>query len=102
MRVFDAYVDGNGQRWELLYDEQLITKRDAAGEAVHGERGPELTTQVENFRFRKEGTQEWLVLPPFADILEDAKVTLCMFDEDEESGALTYWNVMSGGDPNGD
>lgn len=93
MKSFNAIVDA-GKRWELLYEEKMIAKLDADGEPVlDGDGRRVVTSRIEDLRYRADGDEEWLELPPWAEITDDWMTFLCFFDEDEETGALTFWEV---------
>ena len=88
MIVHDALTDDTGQRWEFRYEENMhYVERD--GDMVAQ------PSTIHDLRYRKDGDGEWLRLPPWADITNGWKINLCFFDEDEETGDITYWDVTS-------
>lgn len=96
MKVRDAIIDDQGQRWEILAAHDTHFKRDANGEVVRGADGDHIwETVVREFAYRKEGDQEWLSLPPWADVRDEWKINLCYFYEDEETGEMTFWEVAA-------
>jgi hypothetical protein len=88
VKIRNALTDDAGVEWEFRYDETT------SYEQVDGAWVAQLP-QVTEFRYRRKGEEEWLVLPPWADVEESRKITLCLFDEDEETGELTFWPVAS-------
>lgn len=86
----DAYVDDAGQRWEVRYDQKYHYEEGPDGEAI------ERPSTIEDFRFRREGEEAWSELPPWADITEDAKTTLCFFEQDDDGEITGFWRVTSG------
>lgn len=96
IRFRNRLTDHDGIEYEFSYDEKHNYERDDEG-SLHPS-----TTEVWNFRFRKEDGDpapadhpSWQSLPSWADIHEDWKINLGFFDEDDETEELTYWPVSS-------
>lgn len=89
MKVHNALVDEDGVKWEFTYDEDVTYTRDPQTDEIIN-----VGTVVRELRYRLEGASTgWLALPSWADIADEWKINLCLFDEDEETGELTFWKV---------
>lgn len=89
MKTYNALTDDSGTPWEFIYEE--VRYRDEGDP----EDAPLSKTRVQDFRYRRKGDEIYLALPPWADVAQEWKITLCFFDEDEETGELTFWPVSS-------
>lgn len=88
MKVHNSLIDDAGQKWEFLLDEHTHYVQDeATGQHVAQ------PTIVKELRYKKPGDTEWSVLPSWATIREEWMINLCLFDEDEETGELTFWQI---------
>lgn len=94
-KTYNALTDDAGQKWEFTYSETTIYEQD------ENEQWQQQGTSVFDFRYRKEEDDEWLALPSWADVNEQWKITLCFFDEDEETEEMTFWPVTSGANAEG-
>lgn len=96
MRAFNALTDDAGVRWEFHYEEDMfVPVLDAMDEPVLDTDGrPKTTSRITNLTYNVEGGERQK-LPPWADIKEEWKITLCFFDEDDDTGEMTYWEVSS-------
>lgn len=97
MKGYSALTDDAGVKWEFLYEEDMFAPvLDPLGEPVLDSEGqPKTTSRITDFTFRQFETGEYLRLPPWADIKEEWKITLCFFDEDDDTGEMTFWDVSS-------
>lgn len=94
MRIHNAFTDDDGVKWEFLYEEATEYEKDEADNPIRDDDGNLIRhTTVKNFRYRREDEGEYLTLPSWADVKENWKITLCLFDEDEETEDLTFWEV---------
>lgn len=84
----------DGQVWEVEYEEHFRYAEED-GELVRDEDGMpvSLPSTVHDFKFRKQGDETWTELPNWATVKPGAAINLCFFDEDDEDGSLTLWQV---------
>lgn len=96
MKCATSYTDDNGVEWKVRYDEITHYEQDESGAPVRDDNGSLMsTTHIENLAYRKEGDDAWLSLPPWATVRDGPKITFCFFDEDDDTGDLTFWEVKS-------
>jgi hypothetical protein len=93
--MYDGLTDDQGRAWEMTFDQKI----EYLGETRFDEYGSPLPSQtVHGFKFRPktdDDSEAWRTLPPWADIRDEWKITLCMFDELDDDGLdLVYWPLV--------
>lgn len=94
MKTSSSFTDDYGREWEIAAEEQWVY----LGDAQQDEDGNAIpSVRITDLRFRLKTDDDsgaWLTLPPWATVRDDDQITLCWFDEDLETGELTYWPIV--------